>query len=246
MSEVTNIELVERYVGMPDTMQGGYVAGLAAGDADGPVRVQIRKPMYPGEVLVRTVKQNDTMVHRNDELVMVATPGPLHVQARSPISRQAVDAAMKPALPFDPPYPNCIGCGHSPDGLGVRIRALGDQRHAVAIWSPTAEWGDTNGVVPRHLIWTAFDCVTSWAIFVDPPNSSDGGAVTGNIAAEFRGDVLVGETYVFQSWRERDGNRNIICGGALYGPDGLVAVADQELIRTTGWGMEIPTAPLLG
>jgi hypothetical protein len=70
--------------------------------------------------------------------------------------------------------------------------------------------------------------------------------VTGNIAAEFRGDVLVGETYVFQSWRERDGNRNIICGGALYGPDGLVAVADQELIRTTGWGMEIPTAPLLG
>ena len=68
--------------------------------------------------------------------------------------------------------------------------------------------------------------------------------MTGNIAAEFRGDVLVGETYVFQSWRERDDDRSIICGGALYGPNGLVAVADQELVRTEGWGMEIPTAPL--
>ena len=37
MSDVT-IDLLDTYVGMPDTMQGGYVAGLAAGDSNGPIR----------------------------------------------------------------------------------------------------------------------------------------------------------------------------------------------------------------
>ena len=58
--------------------------------------------------------------------------------------------------------------------------------------------------------------------------------MTGNIAAEF-GQVRVGDTYTFQSWRERDDERSIICGGALYGPSGLVAIADQEMIRTKDW-----------
>ena len=42
MSDVT-IDLLDTYVGMPDTMQGGYVAGLAAGDSNGPIRVRTAK-----------------------------------------------------------------------------------------------------------------------------------------------------------------------------------------------------------
>ena len=55
---------------------------------------------------------------------------------------------------------------------------------------------------------------------------------------------MVGEKYRFQSWRESDNDRSIICGGALYGPSGLVAVADQEMIRTKDWGFEIPSEPV--
>ncbi|MEC9058001.1 MAG: hypothetical protein VX410_00515, partial [Actinomycetota bacterium] len=118
----TTLELLDTYVGMPGTMQGGYVAGLAAGDSEGPVRVRIRKALHPGESLVRTVEEGRTLVLREEELVMTATPGPLHVAARSPIPREDIDAAMGRPLGWDPPYPTCIGCGHEVDGLGVRIR----------------------------------------------------------------------------------------------------------------------------
>ncbi|MEC7914664.1 MAG: hotdog fold domain-containing protein [Actinomycetota bacterium] len=240
----TTLELLDTYVGMPGTMQGGYVAGLAAGDSEGPVRVRIRKALHPGESLVRTVEEGRTLVLREEELVMTATPGPLHVAARSPIPREDIDAAMGRPLGWDPPYPTCIGCGHEVDGLGVRIRPLGDGKHVVAVWSPAPQWADPDGVIPREFIWTAFDCVTAYVLFVDPPTISGGGAVTGNIAAQFFGEVRIGETYTFQSWRERDDEKSIICGGALYGPSGLVATADQELIRTKDWGFEVPAEPL--
>ena len=243
MSDVT-IDLLDTYVGMPDTMQGGYVAGLAAGDSNGPIRVRIRKAMHPGESLVRSVEDDDALIHRDGELVMSASLGPLHVAPRSPIARDAIDAAMERPMAWEPPYPKCIGCGHEVDGLGVRIRPLGDGSHVVAVWTPAPQWADQNGVIPREFIWTAFDCVTAYVLFVDPPEKSGGGAVTGNIAAEFFGDVRVGETYAFQAWRERDDDRSIICGGALYGPAGLVAVADQEMIRTKDWGFQVPSEPL--
>lgn len=240
----TNIDLLDTYVGMPDTMQGGYVAGLAAGSSNGPIRVRIRKSMHPGESLVRSTKDDGAVIHRGDDLVMSASLGPLHVDARSPISRESIDAAMERPMGWDPPYPKCIGCGHEVDGLGVRIRPLGDGSHVVAVWSPAPQWADENGVIPREFVWTAFDCVTAYVLFVDPPKKAGGGAVTGNIAAQFFGEVRVGETYVFQSWRERDDDRSIICGGALYSSEGLIAVADQELVRTKDWGFQIPSEPL--
>ncbi len=240
----TTLELLDTYIGMPGTMQGGYIAGLAAGDSDGPIRVRIRRPLHPGESVVRTVEDGKTVVHRGDERVMAASNSPLHVAAQAPIARDKIDAAMGRPMGWDPPYPNCIGCGHEVDGLGVRIRPLGDGKHVVAVWSPAPQWADEDGVIPREFIWTAFDCVTAYVLFVDPPSIPGGGAVTGNIAAEFFGQVRVGDTYTFQSWRERDDERSIICGGALYGPSGLVAIADQEMIRTKDWGFEVPSEPL--
>ena len=62
----TTLELLDTYIGMPGTMQGGYIAGLAAGDSDGPIRVRIRKPLHPGESVVRSVEDNQTVVHRGD------------------------------------------------------------------------------------------------------------------------------------------------------------------------------------
>ena len=102
MSDVT-IDLLDTYVGMPDTMQGGYVAGLAAGDSNGPIRVHIRKAMHPGESLVRSIEDDDALIHRNGELVMSASLGPLHVAPRSPIARDAIDAAMERPMAWEPP-----------------------------------------------------------------------------------------------------------------------------------------------
>lgn len=238
------IELLDTYVGMPDTMQGGYVAGIAAGSSDGPVRVRIRKATHPGQHLTRVQDNDSVQLFRDSELVMSVVPDALHVSPRSPLPRKAIDEAVARPMAWEPPYPTCIGCGHEVDGLGVEIRPFGDGKHVVGLWSPAPQWADDKGVIPREFVWTAFDCVTAYVLFVDPPKISGGGAVTGNIAAEFFDDVKVGEKYRFQSWRESDNDRSIICGGALYGPSGLVAVADQEMIRTKDWGFEIPSEPV--
>ena len=216
----TTLELLDTYIGMPGTMQGGYIAGLAAGDSDGPIRVRIRRPLHPGESVVRTVEDGKTVVHRGDELVMAASNSPLHVAAQAPIAQDKIDAAMGRPMGWDPPYPNCIGCGHEVDGLGVRIRPLGDGKHVVAVWSPAPQWADEDGVIPREFIWTAFDCVTAYVLFVDPPSIPGGGAVTGNIAAEFFGQVRVGDTYTFQSWREREKHHLWRCPLRTFGVSG--------------------------
>ena len=84
-------------------MQGGYVAGLAAGSSDGPIRVYIRKAMHPGESLVRSIKDDGAVIHRDTELVMSASLSPLHVDARLPIARESIDAAMERPMGWDPP-----------------------------------------------------------------------------------------------------------------------------------------------
>lgn len=241
---IQSIEMSDRFVGMPGTMQGGYIAGLAADGIDGPTRVRIRRPIHPGDILKRTQIPNGSEMYRENELVLIAQRSSMHIEPPVPTDISAAKAAMHSDLPFKSPYPNCIGCGHSDEGLGVRIRGLDDGKHVVAVWTPSAEWGTENGIVPRELVWTIFDCITSWAIFVDPPPSNDNGLVTGNIAAQFFEEVEVGTEYVFQAWRAHDTDRGIICGGALNTANGLTALADQELIRTDGWGMVIPEKPL--
>ena len=106
------------------------MAGLAAGDSNGPIRVHIRKAMHPGESLVRSIEDDDALLHRDGELVMSASLGPLHVAQRSPIARDAIDAAMERPMAWEPPYPKCIGCGHEADVPGVRSRPQGHSTHA--------------------------------------------------------------------------------------------------------------------
>jgi hypothetical protein len=226
-------------------MQGGYVAALAAGNAPGPTRVRIRRPLRAGDGLRRVVDGDSCEVFRDDELVMRAEPARLHIVDPGPVDRDAVEHAAGRELPFDLPFPTCIGCGERDDALGFRIRPLPGAGRLIAVWTPSPEEALPGGLTPREHVWTVIDCITSWAVFVDPPGDGGSGAVTGNIAMDFRSDLRAGDTYYFQSWRERDDARSVFCGGAVHDADGnLVALADQELIRTDGWGMQIPISPL--
>jgi len=226
-------------------MQGGYVAALAAGMREDAIRVRIRRPLLAGDILRRTITGDRWEIHRGEDLVMVGAPDALLVHDPGAPDRDQAAAASAADLPFDPPFPDCVGCGHRPDGLGVRLRPLGDGRRMVSLWTPSPEPGG-GGLVPRSAVWTMLDCLTSWCVFLDPPTSGHGGAVTGNIAAQFFEELEPGVTYLCQSWRERNDERSIICGGAIHhaDTDRLVVLADQEMIRTEGWGMNVPTEPL--
>ena len=188
---------------------------------------------------------DDSEIRRAGEVVMVGSPTSMHVSDPGPIDLENATAAASAALPFELPFPTCVGCGESNSGLGFQIRPLPGTKRMVAVWTPALDEAQLDGHVPREHVWTVIDCLTSWCVFVDPPERGSGGAVTGNIAMEFVSDLVAGQTYVLQSWRERDDEQSIICGGAIHDHNGaLVALADQELVRTDGWGMEIPTKPL--
>lgn len=237
--------LSSRFTGMPDTMQGGYIASLAAGAEFGPMRVRIRRPLFVGEELTRVAAGDAIELHRDGDLVLRGEPTTMHVSDPGPVDTAAArDAAAQP-LSFELPFETCAGCGERDDALGFAIRPLAGHRRMIAVWTPDVAEALPDGRTPRAHVWTVIDCLTSWCVFVDPPTTGGGGAVTGNIAMDFRSDLVSGETYVFQSWRERDDDRKIVCGGAVHDLDGnLVALADQDLIRTDGWGMDIPDRPL--
>jgi hypothetical protein len=243
MSEVL-APLPDRFEGMPGMMQGGYIAALAAGNDERAMRVRIRRPLHPGDVLSRSTEGDDLLLTRANELVLKGSPSDLHVTDPGIADVNDVRRAAQTPLPFDIPFPSCVGCGNGHNTLGASIRPLTGTGRMISLWTPAPEDADDSGDTPRAHVWTVTDCITSWSVFVDPPEHVRS-AVTGNIAMQFFAELRGGETYVLQSWRERDDERSVICGGAIHHLGGtLIALADQELIGTDGWGMDIPVTAL--
>jgi hypothetical protein len=252
-SEPDSPVLLPRYQGFPGLMQGGYLAGLAAGDEPGPTRVQIRKPIRPGDSIVRVVDGDKRTVTLGQSIAMVAFPDELRVTDPEPLDSTTVDQAMAAPLPWPKSFPDCAGCGDRADGLGASIKPFG--KRMIATWTPGADLAvggqhATDRLVGHESVWTVVDCFTSWALFVDPPADASGSFVTGNIALELRRPLLTGVDYVMQSWRERDVEPgelgqgrfklgSVIVGGSIEDADGIVALADQELVRTSGFGMNL-------
>ena len=133
--------LDSRFVGMPDSMQGGYIASLAAGSGREAVRVRIRRPLRPGDQLTREHHDGICRVFRDGELVLEGRQTDLHVNeaAVEPLDRDQVLAASEQPPAFDLPFPTCAGCGEQDDSLGFSIRPYGDGRHTVGVWTPAGE-----------------------------------------------------------------------------------------------------------
>lgn len=232
-----------RFEGFPGLMQGGYLAGVAAGPEPGPTRVQIHQPVRPGDRLGLEVLDGRRVLRSADgATVMVAFADRLEVEDPLPIAASVVAEATTRPLPWDKPFPRCAGCGDRADGLGVDLRVATDEHskgRIVGRWTPAE-------VDHRH-VWTVVDCLTSWSLFVDPPADASGTYVTGNIALEIRRPLRAGVPYRLQAWRDRDlmppetrfRLGSVIVGGAISDDEGLVAIADQEMVRTDQPGMTL-------
>ena len=97
---IQSIEMSDRFVGMPGTMQGGYIAGLAADGIDGPTRVRIRRPIHPGDILKRTQIPNGSEMYRENELVLIAQRSSMHIEPPVPTDISAAKAAMHSDLVY--------------------------------------------------------------------------------------------------------------------------------------------------
>jgi hypothetical protein len=188
------VRVAARFAGPPGYANGGYIAGLLAGD--GPARVTIRRPV-PVE---RDLAFDGAALRDGDEVLVEVEPAPEVAAQSPPVGVEAARAAAaRTPLADRHPFPRCFGCGPDhPSGLHCLAGELGDGsgRWAVA-WTPE------DGSAP--FVWAALDCSSA-----APVVPVGGGAphVLGRIEAQLARPVAAGEPHVVVAWAlGRDGRR---------------------------------------
>jgi hypothetical protein len=215
------VRVAARFEGPPGFANGGYLAGLLAGER--PARVTIRRP-----VPLETDLEFDGAELRGDELLAtVERVERVDVGDAPRVSlAEARSAAEASPLAARHPFPRCFGCGPDhPSGLHCLPGPVGGGAWAVP-WTPED--------ASPPFAWAALDCPSS------APIASPTGVpayVLGRIEASV-GAVAAGEPHVVVAWAgEADGRRRH-SAVVMWGPDGeRVAAA-----RATWFAIQPPTA----
>ncbi|WP_434741561.1 hypothetical protein [Micromonospora sp. SH-82] len=203
-----------RYVGPPDSGNGGWSAGVFARVAgEGPVEVTLRRPP-PLETPLTAVAEaaGATEIHDPEGLVVAEVrPVAAFAAAAGPVDgvRARAAASAYPGL-VDHPFPGCYVCGPAhPEGLRIFPGRLPDGRTA-------APWHVPTGVTDAT-VWAALDCPGGWAV-IGPGRPY----VLGRIATVLTGLPAPGDECVVTGLVEAASGRKAQVSSALYAPDGTL------------------------
>lgn len=214
------ITIGARFCGPPESGNGGYVAGMLAGQSLAPVRVRLRKPPpLNASLVVHTLENGRLELKRDDDLVAEAERFQVELQApAAPAYVDALDASRSYSGFKHHPYPGCFVCGPSRtrgDGLRIFPGAWGQEGMVAAPWMPDASLCGADGKVCSEFIWAALDCPGYFAAANDGRHM-----LLGEIAARIDRRVHAAESCVVVGWKlERDGRKHFV-GTALYDDDG--------------------------
>lgn len=224
----------ERFCGPPGTGNGGYVAGLLARPLGARVEVMLRRPTPIGAPLSMRPCGDGWQIESEDESVPLA-------QGRSVASWCISRLAPIPAPDFEQatrarrilpahPFPRCFVCGPDRDeGDGLRIFAgplvRGRYDVVAAPWIADASLCPDGEFVDTPFLWSALDCPGAMVAMEDQPRP----ILLARMTAELPGRVRRGERCVVVGWRiARDGRKHTT-GTALYGADGTLRGASEQL-----------------
>ena len=145
------------------TANGGYVAGIL-GDAldDEPTTARIHKPV-PVDTPLHILRDDDTAVIRHrDETIASAEIMRGEIPATWFVPMEEALGATDPQLDMGM-FAACFVCGQdTPDGLGVKPKALADGRFA-AVWRPWKSRHIEGPVVETTYLRSALDCPGGFA-----------------------------------------------------------------------------------
>ena len=130
------ITIGARFCGPPDSGNGGYVAGMLAGQSHAPVRVRLRKPPpLNASLVVHTLDNGGLELKRDDEVIAEAQRYQVELQApAAPAYVDALDASRSYTGFKHHPYPGCFVCGpQRARGDGLRLFPAPG---AATAWSP--------------------------------------------------------------------------------------------------------------
>lgn len=190
------ITIDPRHQGPFGTANGGYVAGIL-GDAlrGAPSSVRIHRPVPVGTPVYVYRRGNTAFIRHNDQTVAMAELAEVPIPTTEFVSVAEVLAASEPDLDLGM-FAECFVCGQpTPDGLGVRPKALPDGRFA-AIWRPGESRLVTESKVPAIYLRAALDCPGGFAALTANQTLALTGTLTSSV--EFLPDanatlIVVGE-----------------------------------------------------
>ena len=223
----------ERFCGPPGSGNGGYVAGLIARRLGERAEVALRRPTPLETPLALRAGCGGWLLEQEADRTLLASGRPLEAlvsQLPLPPSPGFARALAASAVAPEHPFPHCFVCGPERGaGDGLRIFAGPLQRGrfemVAAPWVPDASLCEDGLHVDAPFLWSALDCPGAMVTMADQPRP----VLLARMTAELTGRVRTGERCVVLGWRiARDGRKHH-CGTALYGEDGTVRGASEQL-----------------
>jgi len=227
----TTITVPAQFRGPPNSVNGGYAAGVMARLIEGPFTAALRAPP-PLETETRLVRDGEVVRWETLDGKLIGEARPADAAAiPAPPPAPSLEAAIAAAPGFPglhrPFHPICFCCGDKVDeGVGLRVfvgQLAGAPAGVVAgPWTPNPVFADAEGLIPAEVVWAALDCPgsVSWVV------TTGGAGMLGTMTGEMLRRPAAGEPCIVLAWPiERDG-RKLMSGTALY------TAAGELLART--------------
>ncbi len=223
--KLATVQIDPRFRGPPRSGNGGYVVGLLARYAPGPMDVRLRQPPPLGAPLDVLAREGGALELCAGEVVLAsAVPTTVDVLVpEAPSFEIATEASTRYAGFGTNPFPECFVCGpQRPPGDGLRIFAgatsVGGSPLYAAPWRPDATLAGTRRSIRPEFMAAALDCPGYFAVAVDGEPM-----LLGSLAFEIERAVEVEERCVVIAWSLGGAGRKWRAGTAVFGADGACA-----------------------
>lgn len=168
-----SIVIKRRFIGPPNSANGGYACGRIAAFINGSAEVTLRRPPpIDKEMTVREEVEGTVAMYDGEILIGSGHSVPLDaVLIAAPMFNQASEAAERTFAASLHTLPTCFVCGpHREPGDGLRIHVGPIDPHdkqwngiLAAPWVPGENLADDEGIVLPEFVWAALDCPTAYA-----------------------------------------------------------------------------------
>lgn len=230
------ISIATRFAGPPNCGNGGYSAGLFAGQLGPPIArpwsVRLHAPL-PLETALSVEQREPALWELCGQGVRYAsaTPGAVDLVVPAPPSYAEAQESAKRYGDFgNPRYHGCFVCGSArapSDGLRIFPGVLPDRSGVAAPWCPERSLADEHGQVRSEIVWAALDCPGYFATFQDGTY-----ALLGELSVCIEHPITSEREYVVLGWPIAHEGRKRKAGTALFAADGArAAVASATWIE---------------
>ena len=222
----------KRFNGPPETANGGYVAGLIAGEMrnagiSGAIEVSLRAPP-PVEAQMDLVIAGSGCKCRHGDTVI---GGARRVDALGAVpAAPSLEMAAQGRENFPPvadhAFPYCFVCGPSrtKDGLCIFTGRPHGYDGVTDVWTPDGDYAGADGRVREEVLWAALDCPGAFAIgFQERP------MVLGRIKGEVHRRPEAGAPLIVAAWHLYDEGRKHGAASALFTADGELLAQTEQL-----------------